>query len=253
MLRTRTRSGHTLGPTIVLLAVLVLLLLPAVAQAASGTVTWQGRGVNPDCYARFHFVLTPGGTTVLQSGTLTVHFTGGGTATVTGQHMGGSQGALHFFVTGQGPVVSASATVVYTGSLSRSVLTISDATCLTTTTTVGGGTTTTTQGTTTTSQSTTTTQAGTTTTAGETSTTVAGGTSTTVAGVTSTTVAGATSTTGTVVAGASTTSTLQTPSRIETGGGGTAGNDRGLLAAVITSVLAGLSLVTGKLAWSKLR
>ncbi len=193
MARTTTESKHRLGPVvIVVLALMILLLVPAMAQAATGTVTWQGRGPNPAGESvEYHFVLTPGGNTVLHSGSIDVTFTGGGSVSVSGAVKGGTRGAMHFYVTGTGPVVSASATVTYTGSLARSVLTISDATVVSTTTTVGG-TTSTTGGKMTTT--TVTTVGGVTSTTGhKRTTTTTGGPGTTVEGVTSTTgVAGGT-------------------------------------------------------------
>jgi hypothetical protein len=114
-----------------MLAGLVLVVMGLVtsggAQAQTGTtfvVTWNGQNgadlVTPDCSsgqeATWHWILTAPNVNII-SGVLVVTYVGGVTTSTEGTFNGGTNGAMHFYVTlGQpGTVVAAVATVVATG------------------------------------------------------------------------------------------------------------------------------------------
>jgi hypothetical protein len=111
----------------------------------TGTVTWNGvNGLDkiqtcaPGQTITYHWILTPGGSTTFQSGTLVVTYQNGAPSTTTqGSVQGNVHGALQFFVTPSQFDIPATAvaTVTFTGSLDNAVLTISSTECVPTSTT----------------------------------------------------------------------------------------------------------------------
>lgn len=140
-----------------------------------GVVTWTGNG-SENNYAtggRQHWILTAGGKDFeYTNATLYVTWCDGDNSTV-GYFNGSSHGAMHFDISTEGKVLSARAVWNGEGTPGKQVLTISHATCNTTSTTEHGCTTTTTvpEVTTTTEEVTTTTEEPTTTTSEEVTTT----------------------------------------------------------------------------------
>jgi len=235
-MKVRRNSPFTkMAAAIVLMAVLLALatipvMTPAPVNAADTTMQWSGQGQNVTCVHGFwHWILTPGGNNTLNSATLVVNYSDGSQTVTAGsiQGQGGPLGAMHFNVNhssldGVTPITATSAYVnfSYTGGGGNFVLTISNSNCVVVTTTSTASTTSTTVlGTTsvpTTASSTTTTQAPTTvTTQGPQPT------------VSPTTVIPTTSTIQPITTTSqprSTSTSIPVPSRVDAGGGGTAGS-----------------------------
>src|SRR5680860_799130 len=124
-----SRIGRFAIPLGIAIAVVLLLMavVPTTATSlptSTTTVVWDGNGDNSESPAGtwWHFVLTKSNSvTTVSSATLTVEFSGSGTATASAYDLA----PVRFYVQGTGHVVSASATVTYTGEDSFKNLTIS--------------------------------------------------------------------------------------------------------------------------------
>lgn len=109
------------------------------ASTGGSTLTWTGNGsanANPGCAsgqtANWHWILTPGGTNTLVSGTLYVTYKSGATTTSNGTVKSGGNGAMHFYpsLPADDTVVSAYVNYTYNGDgKGNFVLTISDSSC----------------------------------------------------------------------------------------------------------------------------
>jgi hypothetical protein len=104
---------------------------------ATASVPWLGNGSENNCEfgGTLHWILTPGGTATILSGTLHVKFASGPPSSFPGYFQSGQgKGAMHFDSVGSAQVVSASATFDYEGTPKNQVLTISHSTGNTTST-----------------------------------------------------------------------------------------------------------------------
>ena len=145
----RVRNHPTLALLVLVLGLILALSFATSAMAEeppsngqalaapTASVPWLGNGSENNCEfgGTLHWILTPGGTATILSGTLHVEFAGGPPRSFPGYFPSGQgNGAMHFDSVGSTQVVSASATFDYEGTPKDQLLTISHSTSNTTST-----------------------------------------------------------------------------------------------------------------------